>query len=103
MAEALTTRRLPRGLARRRLPRVRVPRPLAALLGATLLLGVAWALIVPPWQAPDEQLHYGYVQSLVDGPGIPGRAGRLELSTEQSLAMSASNSDQTAAILQTKP
>jgi 4-amino-4-deoxy-L-arabinose transferase-like glycosyltransferase len=104
MAEAVTRRRLAGpDLATRALPRVRVPQPLAALLAVTLVLGVAWALIVPAWQAPDEQLHYGYVQSLVDGPGLPGRSGRPELSTEQSLAMTASNSDQTAAILQTKP
>jgi 4-amino-4-deoxy-L-arabinose transferase-like glycosyltransferase len=94
---------LRRLLARRSLPRPHVPGALGALLAATLVLGVAWALIVPPWQAPDEQLHYGYVQSFVDGPGLPGRADRPELATEETLAMTASNSDQTAAILETKP
>jgi 4-amino-4-deoxy-L-arabinose transferase-like glycosyltransferase len=74
-----------------------LPGPLVALLGAVLLLGVAWALVVPPFQAPDEQSHAGYVQSLVEGPGLPGTAGRPLFSSEQLAAQVAVNSDQTAA------
>ena len=32
-----------------------IPRPLLLLLGAVAVVGVAWALLVPPWQAPDER------------------------------------------------
>jgi 4-amino-4-deoxy-L-arabinose transferase-like glycosyltransferase len=81
------------GAARRR----RVPRPLLGLLTATLLLGLAWSLVTPAWQAPDENSHYGYVQALVDGPGQIGTPGRPPLSTEQVLAAASSNSDQAAA------
>ncbi|MCW2951652.1 MAG: hypothetical protein JWQ48_822 [Conexibacter sp.] len=81
-----------------------VPTPLTALLGAVLLLGVAWALVVPAFQAPDEQSHFGYVQSLVAGPGLPGKpAPRPPFSSEQSAAQNAVNSDQTAANLLARP
>jgi len=77
----------------------RMPGPLAALLGAVLLFGVAWALLVPPFQAPDEQRHAAYVQSLATGAGLPGEGERPEVSTEQLAAQKAVNSDQTAANL----
>ena len=80
-----------------------IPSPLVALLAAALLLGVTWALVVPPFQAPDEQSHFGYVQSLVDGPGLPGALDRPAFSTELQRAQAASNSDQTAAVPQVKP
>src|SRR3954469_20720835 len=77
--------------------RRRPPAPLVALLLASALLGVAWALVLPAWQAPDENSHYGYVQSVVDGPGLPGFPNRPLFSTEQTLAATAVNADQTAA------
>lgn len=77
----------------------RVPAPLGALLAAAAVLGIAWALILPAWQAPDENSHYGYVQSLVDGPGLPGVEEHPLFSTEQSLAADAVNSDQMASAL----
>lgn len=89
--------------ARRRPLRGRVPAPLAALLAAVLLLGVTWALVVPPFQAPDEQWHAGYVQALAEGAGLPGKAGRPPLSREQLAAQAAVNSDETAANLLAKP
>ena len=81
----------------------RVPPPLAALLAVAAILGVAWALVLPAWQAPDENSHYGYVQSLVDGPGLPGEPDRSALSSEQMLSSDAVNADQTASSLPTKP
>lgn len=81
----------------------RPPAPLAALLGAVLVLGLAWALVVPPFQAPDEQSHFGYVQSLAGGPGLPGVPGHQAFSTEQLRAQDLSNSDQTAAQILVKP
>ena len=76
--------------------RARVPRPLLYLLSTTLLLSLTWALITPAFQAPDENSHFGYVQALVDGPGLPGNAERPLFSTEQSLASDNSNADQAA-------
>ncbi|HXE44433.1 MAG TPA: DUF2142 domain-containing protein [Conexibacter sp.] len=104
MPEA-TTRSRPQDGARPRARRAigAVPAPLRALLGAVLLLGLAWALLVPPFQAPDEPAHVGYVQSLVEGPGLPGDARRPIFSTEQFAAETAANSDQTAANLSNRP
>jgi len=81
----------------------RVPPALACLLGATFALALAWALVTPAFQAPDENSHFGYVQSLADGPGLPGAADRQLFSTEQRLAASDSNADQAAAQPSVKP
>jgi 4-amino-4-deoxy-L-arabinose transferase-like glycosyltransferase len=80
-----------------------VPAPLAALLAAVLVLGLAWALVNPAMQAPDENAHTGYVQSLADGPGLPGDPARQLFSTEQRDAALASNAEQTAAIREARP
>jgi 4-amino-4-deoxy-L-arabinose transferase-like glycosyltransferase len=85
----------------RRLPRP--PRALLALLATVALLGVAWALIVPAFQAPDENSHFAYLQSLAERWELPGDAERQYRSTEQELASDAVNSDQTAQQLGTKP
>ncbi|HEX2105063.1 MAG TPA: DUF2142 domain-containing protein [Solirubrobacteraceae bacterium] len=73
-----------------------VPRPLAALVVLTALVGVAWAFVTPAFQAPDEPAHFGYVQTLAESVELPGQAGRPPVSSEQALAGSLSNSDQTA-------
>lgn len=83
--------------------RRRVPAPLVALLAATAVLGLTWALLTPPMQAPDENAHVGYVQALADGHELPGIGGRRLFSTEQTQASAADNSDQTAAVLDTRP
>jgi Predicted membrane protein (DUF2142) len=71
-----------------RLPRV--PAPLAWLLGAVALAGVAWAFAVPPWQVPDEDAHFAYVQSIAELGQRPSDDGRPALeaqkSSEQDLA-----------------
>jgi 4-amino-4-deoxy-L-arabinose transferase-like glycosyltransferase len=76
--------------------RPRVPSALVWLLGATLILALAWAFVTPAFQAPDENSHFGYVQSLADGPGLPGTADRPFFSTEQELAADNSNAEQAA-------
>ena len=44
------------------------PVALVALIAASLLLALVWALVSPPFQAPDENSHFGYAQALaVDG------------------------------------
>jgi 4-amino-4-deoxy-L-arabinose transferase-like glycosyltransferase len=80
-----------------------VPGALAALLGATAIVGVSWALLVPPFQAPDENWHAGYLQTLAEQGKLPGLANRPTFSTEQQLAADAANSDQTQQVLDTKP
>jgi 4-amino-4-deoxy-L-arabinose transferase-like glycosyltransferase len=75
---------------------LRPPAPLAALLLLAALVGVAWALVTPAFQAPDEPAHFGYVQSLAEGFDLPGRGDRPLVSSEQALAGSLSNSDQAA-------
>jgi 4-amino-4-deoxy-L-arabinose transferase-like glycosyltransferase len=83
--------------------RRRPPAPLVCLLAATLLIGVTWALVVPPFQAPDEPAHVAYVQSIAERHALPGTVGRSSYSTEQQLGAVADNSDQTAAVPATKP
>jgi 4-amino-4-deoxy-L-arabinose transferase-like glycosyltransferase len=80
-----------------------VPPPLAALLAVVLITTFAWALVLPPLQAPDENSHFGYAQRLSESFDLPGDSNRKLFSTEQELAQGGSNSDQTAGVLQTKP
>ena len=63
-----------------RLPRV--PAPLAWLLGAVALAGVAWAFAVPPWQVPDEDAHFAYVQSIAELGQRPSDDGRPALEAQ---------------------
>src|SRR5437764_8401171 len=79
-----------------------VPAPLALLLLVVLIVGVTWALFLPPWQAPDENSHFAYAQTLAENHRLPGSTGRI-FSTEQEIAASQSNADQTAAQLAVKP
>jgi hypothetical protein len=90
-ASADTTRPEPAAGARRR-----VPPALLSLLAATLVMSLAWALVTPAFQAPDENSHFGYVQSLAEGPGLPGVVERPLFSTEQNLGADNSNADQAA-------
>jgi 4-amino-4-deoxy-L-arabinose transferase-like glycosyltransferase len=82
------------------------PRPPAALLfllATTLVLGCVWALVVPPFQAPDENAHVAYAQSLAERGKLPGDADRPFQSTEQTSGADAANADQTAQQLFVKP
>jgi len=49
-----------------------VPSELLALLGVVALFTVGWALLTPPFQSPDETVHFAYVQSLVERRELPG-------------------------------
>jgi Predicted membrane protein (DUF2142) len=68
----------------------RVPGPLKWLLSAVALVGVAWVFVVPPWQVPDEDAHFAYVQTIVELGRRPADDGRPALeaqkSSEQDLA-----------------
>src|SRR6266511_4332832 len=84
-------------------PRPSPPRPLVLLLLAVAVVGTAWALLDPPWQPPDEPAHFGYAQLVAERFDLPGSDPGRVFSTEQDLAMERSNTDQTAAVLATKP
>jgi 4-amino-4-deoxy-L-arabinose transferase-like glycosyltransferase len=73
----------------------RLPLPLLAVLGVTLVAGFAWALAVPALQGADEGAHFAYVQKIADAHTIPWprkEYGLLQsgffpsVSTEQSTA-----------------
>jgi 4-amino-4-deoxy-L-arabinose transferase-like glycosyltransferase len=81
----------------------RPPAALLFLLATTLALGCVWALVVPPFQAPDENAHVAYVQSLAELGKLPGDAARPYRSTEQTSGADAANADQTAQQLFVKP
>lgn len=46
--------------------RPRIDYLLALILGLTLVRGVVYASVIPPWQAPDEPKHFEYVALLQD-------------------------------------
>ncbi|HTD79602.1 MAG TPA: DUF2142 domain-containing protein [Chloroflexota bacterium] len=62
------------------------PVPLVALLAIVVVIGLSWALLVPPWQAPDEPSHFAYAQSLAERFALPGSKNRLTFSSEQRIA-----------------
>ena len=80
-----------------------VPRPLALLLVAVALLGAAWALLVPPGQAPDEPAHVGYAQVLAEDFRLPDEDAGLTFSREQRTSELFANVNQTAQVLATRP
>jgi 4-amino-4-deoxy-L-arabinose transferase-like glycosyltransferase len=80
-----------------------VPRPLTLLLVAVAVLGAAWALLVPPGQAPDEPAHIAYAQVLAEDFRLPDEKAGPTFSREQDLASVYANVNQTAQVLLTKP
>lgn len=66
--------------------RRRPPAGLVGLLAIVLTFGVVWALVVPPWQSPDEVAHFAYVQNLAENLALPGQIGRSEVSSDQRVA-----------------
>jgi 4-amino-4-deoxy-L-arabinose transferase-like glycosyltransferase len=84
-------------------PHAKIPRALAAVLIAVALFGLAWTLVVPPWQAPDENSHFAYTQSLAERFALPGDEKRPYGSTEQERADDASGSSRAAQRLGINP
>jgi Predicted membrane protein (DUF2142) len=71
-----------------------VPAALRPLLAAVLITGLAWALLVPPAETPDEPVHVAYVQTLAETghkASRQPRAGHDVFSSEQKLARRLSN------------
>ena len=48
-----------------------LPRAAWACAAVALLNGLAWSLITPPFQVPDENAHYAYVQELAERGKLP--------------------------------
>ena len=40
--------------------------PASAARSYVAIVGLCWALLVPPWQSPDELAHFAYAQSLAE-------------------------------------
>jgi hypothetical protein len=68
--------------------------PLRGLLVLVGLIGVAWALLVPPWQSPDEIWHFAYAQSLEARHAFPDAKRPNSFSTAQSAAVNAVGASQ---------
>jgi 4-amino-4-deoxy-L-arabinose transferase-like glycosyltransferase len=68
----------------------RIPPPLALLLVVVALFGVAWAMVTPAFQSPDETEHFSYVQTVAELGRLPGGKGKGK-STEQLIAETATN------------
>jgi 4-amino-4-deoxy-L-arabinose transferase-like glycosyltransferase len=66
--------------------RLAPPKSLAALLAIVVVVGLGWALLVPPWQSPDELAHFAYAQSLAESFTLPGVNGRAGASSDESFA-----------------
>jgi 4-amino-4-deoxy-L-arabinose transferase-like glycosyltransferase len=59
------------------------PRELVALLAVALIVALGWAIVLPPFQGPDEITHVNYVQQLAEtGEGPAFDTGKGSVSTE---------------------
>jgi 4-amino-4-deoxy-L-arabinose transferase-like glycosyltransferase len=97
---AAATRAEPGTAARERR---RPPLPLLALLVTAFVLGVLWAALVPTFQSPDEQSHFGAVQSLGERFALPGDPARRSFSSENDIAGGFVNVNQVAGQVFVKP
>jgi 4-amino-4-deoxy-L-arabinose transferase-like glycosyltransferase len=79
-------------LTRVRIAFRRLPRVVVAVFAIALLNGLAWSLLTPPFQVPDEPEHFAYVQHLALTGERAGKPDRPEFSSEQAQAMSAMRS-----------
>ncbi len=52
----------------------RFPKSLAVLLAIALIEGLAWSIVLPPLQGPDEVSHFAYVQTIAETGSIPWRS-----------------------------
>lgn len=75
--------------ARRGARRFAPPTALTLLLLVVGVVGLSWALLVPPFQAPDEPAHFAYSQSLAEAFRLTGNTKRAPFSTDQGVAMNA--------------
>jgi hypothetical protein len=103
---ARTRGRSPRAVARGGLARVRAaPRPLAFLLVVAAIQVVAWTLVMPPFQAPDEMAHFAYIQHLAETGEAPEQTGGsgANVSSEQGEAIKWENVHALVGVLGMRP
>jgi Predicted membrane protein (DUF2142) len=83
----------------------RPPAPLAALLVVAFVLSLAWSLVTPPLQGPDEDAHVAYVQRIVETGSLPQdvEEGRAGYSTELQAAQTRGGLFETITSPATKP
>src|SRR3954447_11616377 len=79
-----------------------IPRPLAWLLAVVTLFVITWALIIPIWGGPDEDVHFSYVQTLAERHELPGH-GQQSVSSQQLLSARFSNTDPVVFFTYAKP
>ncbi len=72
-------------------------------MAASLVLALAWTVLTPTFQAPDEQTHFSYTQYLAETLHLPGDETKPVYSTEHAKAAAAVGSDQLAAVLAARP
>ena len=70
-AASAVPRTRPSGAGRVRRALRRIPRAAWACALVALVNGLAWSLIVPPFQVPDENAHYAYVQQIAERGTLP--------------------------------
>lgn len=79
------------------------PKSLSMLLAIVSVLGIGWALIVPPWQSPDEFDHFAYAQSLAENFRLPGDPHRSDDSSDEFTASNAVGAYATAFFADSSP
>jgi hypothetical protein len=72
-----------------------LPRAVWAIAAIAFVNGVAWSLLVLPWQGPDEVSHFAYVQHIAAAGNIHPRSGPIgrTYSTEHQYAMESSQTN----------
>ena len=85
------------------LRRLAPPRSLAALLAIVISIGLAWSLVIPPWQVPDELAHFAYAQGLAETFILPGQPGHRSASSDESYADASVGASRRAYWPQTAP
>ncbi|MFZ0042166.1 MAG: DUF2142 domain-containing protein [Solirubrobacteraceae bacterium] len=55
-------------------------------MAIVVVVGFGWALVVPPWQSPDEPEHFGYAQRLAESFKLPAVKGAPALSSDETVA-----------------
>jgi len=81
----------------------RIPAGLGALLAVSAILALTWACLTPAFQAPDEQRHYTYVQTIAEDFDLPGDPAKPPFSTQMLQGMAALNGPQVSGQRQVKP
>ncbi len=72
--------------SRRARPRA-VPLPALVCMAVAFLNGAAWSIVSPPYQNPDEEAHFAYVQQLAEAGSLPREALDSPFSAEEEASL----------------